>query len=67
MTYLVCDTSLPDTSWPQNDEGMRKHILAILMEDVPIILFDIPPEGGRIGSDKLIITSTAEYHLMIKT
>jgi hypothetical protein len=62
MSYLVQGVGLPVTSWPSNDEEMGKHLLAILMEGLPIVLFDNLPEGGRIESDELAKACTAEKY-----
>ena len=62
MSHLVHGTSVPVTSWPTNDEEMGKHLLAILMEGLPIVLFDNLPEGGRIESDELAKACTAEKY-----
>jgi hypothetical protein len=62
MSYLVHGTGVPVTSWPTNDEEMGKHLLAILMEGLPIVLFDNLPEGGRIESDELAKACTAEKY-----
>jgi hypothetical protein len=62
MSCLVQGTGLPVTSWPSNDEEMGKHLLAILMEGLPIVLFDNLPEGGRIESDELAKACTAEKY-----
>ena len=62
MSYLVQGTGLPVTSWPTNDEEMGKHLLAILMEGLPVVLFDNLPEGGKIESDELAKACTAEKY-----
>ena len=62
MSYLVHGTGLPVTSWPANDEEMGKHLLAILMEGAPVVLFDNLPEGGKIESDELAKACTAEKY-----
>jgi hypothetical protein len=62
MAYLVLGVGLPVTSWPANDEEMGKHLLAILMEGLPIVLFDNLPEGGRIESDELARACTSEKY-----
>ncbi|MBM3732255.1 MAG: hypothetical protein FJW24_02100 [Acidimicrobiia bacterium] len=62
VNYLVHGVGLPVTSWPSNDEEMGKHLLAILMEGLPIVLFDNLPEGGRIESDELAKACTAEKY-----
>jgi len=61
-SYLVLGVGLPVTSWPGDDEEMGKHLLAILMEGLPIVLFDNLPEGGRIKSDELAKACTAEKY-----
>jgi hypothetical protein len=60
--YLVLGIGVPVTSWPDNDEEMGKHLLAILMEGLPVVLFDNLPEGGKIESDELAKASTAEKY-----
>lgn len=60
--YLVLGIGVPVTSWPDNDEEMGKHLLAILMEGLPLVLFDNLPEGGKIESDELAKASTAEKY-----
>ena len=62
MSHLIHGTGVPVTSWPTNDEEMGKHLLAILMEGLPIVLFDNLPEGGRIESDELAKACTAEKY-----
>ena len=62
VAYLVLGVGVPVTSWPSNDEEMGKHLLAILMEGLPIVLFDNLPEGGRIESDELAKASTSEKY-----
>ena len=62
ISYLVHGVGLPITSWPSNDEEMGKHLLAILMEGLPIVLFDNLPEGGKIESDELARATTADKY-----
>jgi hypothetical protein len=60
--FLVLGVGVPVTSWPSNDEEMGKHLLAILMEGLPIVLFDNLPEGGKIESDELAKATTSEKY-----
>jgi hypothetical protein len=60
--YLALGIGVPVTSWPTNDEEMGKHLLAILMEGLPIVLFDNLPEGGKIESNELAKAATSEKY-----
>ena len=61
-SYLTLGTGVPVTSWPHDEEEMSKHLLAILMEGLPLVLFDNLPEGGTIESNELAKAVTAEKY-----
>jgi hypothetical protein len=58
----VFGRAVPATTWTNDDKELAKHILAVLMEGRPIVLFDNLPEGSLITSDELSkATTNSEY------
>jgi hypothetical protein len=56
---LVLGRSAAATAWVQDDVEMAKHLLAVLLEGHPAVLFDNLPEGGVIGSNELAKAMTS--------
>jgi hypothetical protein len=56
---LVLGRSAAATAWVQDDVEMAKHLLAVLLEGHPAVLFDNLPEGGVIESNELAKAMTS--------
>jgi hypothetical protein len=59
LFYLVLGRSAAATAWVQDDVEMAKHLLAVLLEGHPAVLFDNLPEGGVIESNELAKAMTS--------
>ena len=56
---LVLGRPAAATAWVQDDVEMGKHLLAVLLEGHPAVLFDNLPEGGVIESNELAKAMTS--------
>jgi hypothetical protein len=59
LFQLVLGRSAAATAWVQDDVEMGKHLLAVLLEGHPAVLFDNLPEGGVIESNELAKAMTS--------
>jgi hypothetical protein len=59
LFQLVLGRSAAATTWVQDDVEMAKHLLAVLLEGHPAVLFDNLPEGGVIESNELAKAMTS--------
>lgn len=61
-TNAVLKTSVPVSSFSDDDEELKKHILAILLEGHNTILFDNIAQGTEIKSEELAKAMSAEVY-----
>jgi hypothetical protein len=61
MSHIVFDRPIAATSWTKDDTEMSKHLVAILREGHPCVLFDNLAEGEAIEGNELAkaVTSAA--------